>query len=115
MGEDATLALQVAIKCADIGHLTLKWHSHVKWVRRLEAEFFAQGDREKELGMSPISFLMDRNKPGVSQTQVGFFDFVVLPLFRTFVEAFLPCEPLLAGVMGNYQQWKDIDTKATRS
>jgi len=63
--KDAVSLLQVAMKCADLGHLALDWNLHVAWVQRLESEFFAQGDQEKALGL-PVSFLMDREKPGVS-------------------------------------------------
>jgi len=103
--KDAVLVLQVAMKCADLGHLTLDWDDHVEWVELLDMEFFAQGDREKELGI-PVSFLMDREKPGASETQVGFFDFMVLPLFRTFTNAIPSCTPLLEGVLLNYEQWQ---------
>merc|ERR1712070_521761 len=53
------LAMQIVLKCADLGHLALPWHEHCSWVERLETEFFAQGDREKELGFKEVSFLMD--------------------------------------------------------
>jgi cAMP-specific phosphodiesterase 4/calcium/calmodulin-dependent 3',5'-cyclic nucleotide phosphodiesterase len=112
--QQATLMLQMALKCADVGHLALGWNLHIRWVQRLESEFFAQGDKEKKLGMPDVSFLMDREKPGVSQTQVGFFDFVVLPLFRSFVGAVPRAQPMLAGVEANYQRWCEIksDTAA---
>merc|ERR1712151_430099 len=93
--QDAILSLQVALKCADIGHLALGWTSHMRWVQRLEREFFAQGDREKKLHMPEVSFLMDRDKPGVSETQVGFFKHVALPLFRVFAGAFGQASPML--------------------
>jgi hypothetical protein len=106
--KEATLFLQVAMKCADVGHLTLDWRSHVWWVNCLEEEFFAQGDREKALGL-PVSFLMDRQKPGPSQTQVGFFEYVVLPLFRTLVRAAPAAEPMLEAATSNYKMWLDLD------
>merc|ERR1712137_822090 len=43
--EEAVLVLQMALKCADLGHLALCWNSHMRWVQRLESEFFTQGDR----------------------------------------------------------------------
>eukprot|EP00930_Biecheleria_cincta_P040774 TRINITY_DN27929_c0_g2_i1.p1 TRINITY_DN27929_c0_g2~~TRINITY_DN27929_c0_g2_i1.p1 ORF type:complete len:774 (-),score=127.47 TRINITY_DN27929_c0_g2_i1:79-2400(-) len=99
--EDAMLLLQMSIKCADLGHLTLSWELHMSWVHRLETEFFAQGDREKDAGLA-ISFLMDRQKPGASETQLGFFDFVVLPLFRSLLQAVPGVSPMLASVEANY-------------
>jgi cAMP-specific phosphodiesterase 4/calcium/calmodulin-dependent 3',5'-cyclic nucleotide phosphodiesterase len=110
---DATLALQVALKCADLGHLSLCWSSHLRWVRRLEEEFFAQGDKERDMHAPEISFLMDRKKPGASETQVGFFDFVVLPLFRELCGAFPATRPMLAGVDANYVRWKNIQADLT--
>jgi cAMP-specific phosphodiesterase 4/high affinity cAMP-specific and IBMX-insensitive 3',5'-cyclic phosphodiesterase 8 len=104
--KDAVLLLQMALKCADMGHLTLDWCSHAKWVERLEQEFYAQGDKERSLNL-PVSFLMDRNKPGASQTQEGFFDFVALPMFRSLVRATPSTEPVLQGVLSNYHAWQE--------
>merc|ERR1740123_846905 len=96
------------MKCADLGHLTLNWEDHLQWVRRLEEEFFSQGDREKDEGL-PVSFLMDREKPGVTKTQVGFFDHVVLPFFRTFVSLVPAAQPLLQGVIVNKDRWLRLE------
>eukprot|EP00932_Pfiesteria_piscicida_P017553 SRR837773.4432.p1 GENE.SRR837773.4432~~SRR837773.4432.p1 ORF type:complete len:417 (-),score=87.10 SRR837773.4432:166-1350(-) len=106
--EESSLTLQVAIKVADLGHLAMEWPMHLKWVDCLEREFFAQGDMESALGMS-VSFLMDRNKPGPSQTQVGFYDFMVLPLFRVLVSASSAAEPVLRAAEANREQWKALD------
>jgi hypothetical protein len=76
--------LQMAMKCADLGHLALNWDVHEKWVANVEAEFFAQGDKERSAGL-PVSYMMDRNQPGCSKTQPGFFEFVALPLLRSMV------------------------------
>jgi len=110
------LAMQIALKCADLGHLALPWHEHCSWVQRLETEFFAQGDREKELGFEEVTFLMDRDKPGVSETQVGFFDFVVLPLFSLLVRVFPDAHPMLEAVRCNDHCWRAIaDEKAKKA
>jgi hypothetical protein len=39
-----------------------------------------------------VSFLMDREKPGVTKSQPGFVDFVVRPLFDTWVACFPDCK-----------------------
>jgi len=104
----ATLVLQMAMKCADLGHLSMDWDLHVKWTHRLEAEFFAQGDQEKALGL-PVSNFMDRALPGPSKTQVGFFDFVVFPLLRSFVRAAPGAEHVLRASSANYEEWKSLE------
>ena len=60
---------QVALKCADLGHLASPRIVHKKWVQYLEEEFFRQGDREKQNNLS-VSPLMDRDKNGISKSQV---------------------------------------------
>merc|ERR1712167_38784 len=108
------LAMQIVLKCADLGHLALSWHEHCSWVQRLETEFFAQGDREKELGFKEVTFLMDRDKPGVSETQAGFFEFVVLPLFYLLVRVFPDARPMLEAVQRNDHRWRAIDDEKAK-
>jgi len=109
--QDAMLLLKMAIKCADLGHLTLAWDVHCKWVARAEAELFAQGDAEKAAGL-PVSFVMDRNQPGVLKSQVGFFQFVVLPLLRAFCDAAPSAQRMLDAAVANYCRWQDLDKVA---
>ena len=41
-----------------------------RWTQRLMFEYFAQGDKEKELDL-PISPLCDRENSKVAQSQIG--------------------------------------------
>jgi len=111
--EEAIVCLTMALKAADVGHLALPWDLHLAWVKRLEAEFFYQGDLEQVLGL-PCSFLMDRSKPGVSETQGGFFQFVVDPLFAAVLAAFPAAGPMAEAVSANKALWvaKDDAKKA---
>jgi len=99
------LSLQVALKCADIGSIAEELENHVHWVYCLEEEFFSQGDMEKEMGL-PISPLFDRDKPGVSKSQLGFFDIIAIPMFHNFSRAFPGCKPMMDLIMTNYRYWK---------
>jgi len=105
---EGLLLLKLAMKCSDLGHTTLQWGLHSQWVRRIEQEFFLQGDKEREAGL-PISFLMDRFKPGATATQVGFFDAVVLPLFRLLAQAAPGAARALAAVEANYRRWRELE------
>ncbi|KAG2425824.1 hypothetical protein HXX76_013449 [Chlamydomonas incerta] len=99
------LSLQIALKCADIGHLGESFEVHKKWLTSLEEEFFRQGDRERQLGL-PISPLFDRAKQGVSKSQVGFYDFVALPLVHALSSAFPGSKPLMRCLLRNYNHWR---------
>lgn len=104
---DKSLVLQMALKCADLGHLTCSRAVHMQWVHYLEEEFFLQGDREKQQQLL-VSPLMDRSKNGISMSQVGFFDIVALPLFQSFTHAFPKTQPMLDAVKDNYAMWREM-------
>ena len=103
--------MQIALKAADIGHLAAALPVHCRWLGVLEEEFFRQGDKEKALGI-PISPLFDRAKQGVSKSQVGFFDFVALPLVRALTDGFPGASPLAACFERNYTHWKTVEAEA---
>ncbi len=66
-----------------------------------------QGDREKELGV-PVSPLCNREQGGVTQSQVGFFTAVCLPLFVNLSLRFPATAPMLEAVGRNYQLWSSL-------
>jgi hypothetical protein len=67
---------------SDLSHPLRPSAIHREWSRRVSEEFFAQGDQEKALGLSPMA-LYDRAKaPSMAKSQVGFLEFMVLPTWR---------------------------------
>ncbi|GAX80978.1 hypothetical protein CEUSTIGMA_g8413.t1 [Chlamydomonas eustigma] len=96
----------MALKCADLGHLTSEVSVHQKWVELLQEEMFLQGDKERALGMVPISPLMDRNKPGITHSQTGFFSVVAQPLYAAFTSVFPDAQPLMDGLNANNKFWQ---------
>nr|CDS22433.1 calcium:calmodulin dependent 3'5' cyclic [Echinococcus granulosus] len=77
---DKLKALSLLVHCADIAHPCKRWDLHRQWSFMLSEEFFRQGDREKEMGM-PCSPLCDRKTVVLPQSQIGFIDFIVEPIF----------------------------------
>jgi hypothetical protein len=57
-----------------------------------------------------VSFLMDRQKPGVTKSQPGFIDFVVRPLFETWVSCFPESNVLLDRINQNYAVWQVLSS-----
>lgn len=107
--EDRSLALQMCLKCADVGHVYCKPEVHLKWVQRLEQENFNQGDQEKERGQAVTSALMDREKGGITKSQCGFFQIVVLPLYESLGSAFPSVTPLTDSIYNNFRLWQRIE------
>jgi len=73
--------LQIAIKCADISNPCRTWDVSKLWSLRACEEFFRQGDLERELGLG-LTPICDRFNVTVAKVQVGFYSFVVEPLFK---------------------------------
>ena len=78
------IALEICLKCADIGHSAKKLGIHKVWTMQITKEFFKQGDREMELGM-PVSPLCDRDT-SIADSQRGFLNVLALPLFEVWEE-----------------------------
>ncbi|GIL50475.1 hypothetical protein Vafri_6663, partial [Volvox africanus] len=105
------LSLQVLLKVADLGHLAEELDVHKRWLSALEEEFFLQGDEERQRGL-PISPLFDREKQGVSKSQVGFFEFVALPLAHALTSVFPGVQPMMDCLVSNYRHWRRVDREA---
>ncbi|XP_066148463.1 uncharacterized protein [Euwallacea fornicatus] len=78
--ENRQFILQIALKCADISNPTRPWDISHKWSIKVCDEFFRQGEFERELGL-PVTSICDQQSTSVAKIQVGFFRFVVTPLF----------------------------------
>jgi hypothetical protein len=78
---DVMLVLSTLVVMGDIGHVSKVFELHNVWTRRITDEFYRQGDKERAQGLS-ISPLCDRATGNVSKSQVGFFQYLILPLYR---------------------------------
>eukprot|EP00049_Salpingoeca_infusionum_P018482 m.357411 g.357411 ORF g.357411 m.357411 type:complete len:605 (-) comp17822_c0_seq1:2045-3859(-) len=81
--KDISVILYTAIHCADLSAQTRTWDISQRWAERILSEFFSQGDREKELKL-PVGPLNDRTKVKPAKAQIGFLDFIVIPLWEAW-------------------------------
>ena len=79
--------LSVIIHSADVSNPTKPLDIYKQWAQRCVEEFFKQGDMEKRLGI-PVSFNCDRNTVSLPQSQMGFIDAIVSPLFSVVCQFF---------------------------
>ncbi|VEN39754.1 unnamed protein product [Callosobruchus maculatus] len=95
--EHRNFILQIALKCADISNPTRPWDISHKWSLKVCDEFFRQGEYERKLNL-PVTSICDQQSTSVAKiqvdstkcdqqstslakTQVGFYKFMVTPLF----------------------------------
>jgi len=77
-----------------------------RWAERIVQEFFAQGDRERELGI-PVSPMCDRVKSDMEIGQSGFIKFVVLPSFQLWVKLIPEFESIITNLNRNLAFWEN--------
>merc|ERR1712224_540051 len=102
------------LKACDIGGSAKCFELHSQWTVRICAEFFKQGDTERNMHL-PVSPFCDRETTNISESQRGFFDFIVLPLYNV-VDEYFKCakihEEPIKEIAGNKLMWPKFDGKA---
>ena len=99
--------LNVIIHSADVSNPTKPLNIYTQWAKRCVDEFFKQGDMERKLGL-PISFNCDRNTVLLSQSQIGFIDAIVFPLFSVLVQFFENLNYTLDNLKKNEEYYKGV-------
>ncbi|XP_027861887.1 cAMP and cAMP-inhibited cGMP 3',5'-cyclic phosphodiesterase 10A isoform X2 [Xiphophorus couchianus] len=92
----------------DLCSVTKRWQVTRLTANDIYAEFWAEGDEMKKIGIQPIP-MMDRDKKDeVPQGQVGFYNSVAIPCYTTLSELFPPSHPLLNACKENLNHWEQI-------
>eukprot|EP00475_Leptophrys_vorax_P034127 TRINITY_DN5472_c0_g1_i1.p1 TRINITY_DN5472_c0_g1~~TRINITY_DN5472_c0_g1_i1.p1 ORF type:complete len:613 (-),score=118.59 TRINITY_DN5472_c0_g1_i1:30-1817(-) len=104
--EDRLVCLNMALHVGDLGNPAKPLRIYLEWTDRVVEEFFRQGDQEKALGL-PISPMMNREKPNVEKSQIGFIDYVINPLFKLWSQL-IPEESqcCMDNIKFNRQHWE---------
>jgi 3'5'-cyclic nucleotide phosphodiesterase len=89
---------------ADISNTAKPWEICQKWTALVMEEFFRQGDKEKQLGI-PVQMLNDREKVNIPNSQIGFIEFIVSPLFVSTLAVFPGLKDTSELVVTNLQKW----------
>jgi len=113
--EKKLLTLDVILHAADLSNPAKPGDIVLKWTRRVLAEFWAQGDEEKRLGL-PLSPLCDREAEqwAVPKGQLGFINFVVLPLYTPLRSLIPEVQEALDNLKRTVAFWEERDkAKAT--
>ena len=97
--------LEFCVHSADVSTQTRSFDIAVEWTKLLFEEFFHQGDIEKDKGL-PVSFLCDRETTQISQSQPGFVNFILAPLFAQVSILMPEVAQLEANALENAEKWK---------
>lgn len=92
---------------SDTGNPMKPWPLCYKLAQLCLDEFFAQGDKEKAHGI-PVQMLNDRDKVNRPNSQVGFIEFMILPLAEAMVSLFPALQYCTQNLGENTGRWTDL-------
>jgi len=104
-GENIQLMRKLILHAADVSNPFKPFPICRAWAYLVLEEFFAQGDREKKMGLT-VQMLNDRTKVKKSLSQIGFIEFVVCPLYFCFSAIMPPLTPCAENLINNLRQWE---------
>lgn len=104
--ETKCLIMNTIIHSADVSNPCRTWEVTKAWAHLCLEEFFAQGDREKMLGI-PVQFLNDREKINTPNSQIGFLDGLIAPLVLAQVRIWPALFELGDNLGANIAGWRD--------
>merc|ERR1712066_928196 len=87
--ENKKLLKKLFLHFADVSNAMKPFGICKRWAWLIIDEFFLQGDKEKELGIT-VQPLNDREKVNKPYSQVGFIEFFVTPLAAAAVRLMPP-------------------------
>lgn len=102
------LGLKLLMKTADISNVSRGFEIADKWCDILNEEFFRQGDLEVEAGIGFTSPLNDRKSANKPRSQIGFYNFVCIPLFTVTSQVYPALHVSLDQLNVNLNQWKSL-------
>nr|KAF6480773.1 hypothetical protein HJG59_010608 [Molossus molossus] len=101
---DCIQVLQYLVHCADLSNPTKLLPLYHLWTDHIMAEFFQQGDRERESDLD-ISPMCDMHMASVEKSQVGFIDYIAHPLWETWVDLVHPDAQDLLDTLEDNLKW----------
>eukprot|EP00340_Litonotus_pictus_P001224 CAMPEP_0170521470 /NCGR_PEP_ID=MMETSP0209-20121228/6824_1 /TAXON_ID=665100 ORGANISM="Litonotus pictus, Strain P1" /NCGR_SAMPLE_ID=MMETSP0209 /ASSEMBLY_ACC=CAM_ASM_000301 /LENGTH=615 /DNA_ID=CAMNT_0010808351 /DNA_START=429 /DNA_END=2276 /DNA_ORIENTATION=+ len=108
--KEKDFVLAVVVHAVDISNPTKPFHIYNNWADRILEEFFAQGDKEKALGL-PVSFLCDRYTVKKPDSQIAFIRFVVSPLFEALSLVFPNMQMVVNLIKENEKKYLELKDK----
>ncbi|XP_064220323.1 cAMP and cAMP-inhibited cGMP 3',5'-cyclic phosphodiesterase 10A-like [Aotus nancymaae] len=100
--------IDLMMTACDLCSVTKLWPVTKLMAKDIYAEFWAEGDEMKKLGIQPIP-MMDRDKKDeVPQGQLEFYNAVAIPCYTTLTQILPPTEPLLKACRDNLSQWEKV-------
>lgn len=107
LGDKRRLLMPLMITSCDLSDQVKPWPTTQHVADLVYSEFFAQGDLEKQMGLSPKE-MMDRQKACVPELQIEFISTVVRPTFVILANVFPDTQVCLDTIEDNRRHWEEM-------
>jgi hypothetical protein len=104
--------MTMLMKVSDISNVSRPFEIADKWSDVLCEEFWRQGDMELAQGLPISSSLNERGTGNKPKGQIGFYNFVCIPLYQAVARIFPELEVNLDAVKSNLERWKELLAQA---
>ena len=108
--DNQQIMLNMFLHCSDISNPAKPNRISLIWTQKVYAEFFKQGDLEKEKGLN-VSLLCDRDTTDINKAMIGFINFVVKPTFEILVNIIPECNGYLYNIKHNLFFYENTSLK----
>ncbi|XP_058120991.1 cGMP-dependent 3',5'-cyclic phosphodiesterase-like [Anopheles ziemanni] len=112
-GANQRLLLSLMITCCDLNDQIKSWKTVQHVAHLVYAEFFAEGDLERQMGLRPNA-MMDRKKACIPMLQIEFLTTVIRPTFEILVQIFPETSSFLDTIDSNRAQWEQVRNGAAQ-
>ncbi|XP_065887760.1 high affinity cGMP-specific 3',5'-cyclic phosphodiesterase 9A-like [Dysidea avara] len=108
--QQVKLLMKILIKCADLSNELRPNDIAGVWLDCLLAEYFKQGDVEKEQGL-PVGPVMDRDTVRKGSSQTGFISVFMLPMFKLLTKVFPQASTMVDKLQQSLQFYTELSKK----
>ncbi|XP_069553497.1 cGMP-specific 3',5'-cyclic phosphodiesterase [Brachyistius frenatus] len=103
------LLRSMLMTASDLSAITKPWPEQQKIASLVTMEFFAQGDKEREVfNIKPIDIMDRQNSTRLPCMQVEYINDICYPLYKAVSRLFDSCSPLLNGCKNNREHWLQL-------
>ena len=98
--------MSMCMTASDLSAVLKPWPIQQATAEIVYCEFYEQGDMERKFGHSPGELFDASKSENLPKMQVGFINFICLPVYESLALHMVEYEPLLAAVLENRKQWE---------
>jgi len=110
LDDERMFLLEVTVHACDVANPCKPLALAKQWADRYLLEAFAQGDRERSIGI-PVSAGMDRYTTKLATSQIGFITFIVKRLFQLYAELVDVAEVCVENMLQTEVYWQEEKKK----